>query len=192
MAEIISTEVIAFASAREMEKWLAKNHATSTGIWLRFYKNLSGVPSVTYAEALDAALCYGWIDGQLKKADAQSYLQRFTPRRPKSIWSKRNQGLIEKLIEAGKMRPAGREQIEAAKADGRWDRAYDSPGKMKVPEDFLAELAKNKKASAFFQTLNRTNLYSIGWRLQTATTPAARLKRQAEIIAKLARGEKFH
>src|SRR5689334_22880853 len=120
-------QVLAFASAKEWRKWLTTNHATSDGIWLRYYKKDSGEKTVTYAEALEEALCYGWIDGQADKYDAASYIQKFTPRRPKSIWSKRNTEKAERLITEGKMKKAGMRQVELAKADGRWQRAYDSP-----------------------------------------------------------------
>src|SRR6185369_11298873 len=139
--------------------------------WLKFFKKNSGVQSINYDQALDVALCYGWIDSQLKSFDEKAYLQKFTPRRSKSIWSKRNVEYIERLMKAGRMKPAGIKQYEEAKADGRLEAAYDKPSEMKMPEDFLAELAKNKKANAFFQTLNKANTYAIAWRLQTAKKP---------------------
>ncbi len=186
------SEIIAFPSAKEWERWLAKTHASSRGVWLRLFKKGSGVATVTHAEALAAALCYGWIDGQLKKQDKESWLRKFAPRRPQSVWSKRNREHVEQLAEAGKMRPAGLKEVEAAKADGRWNRAYDSPSKMTVPADFLKELAKNKKARMFFGTLNKANTYAISWRLQTAKKPETREKRMRAIIAMLSKGEKFH
>jgi uncharacterized protein YdeI (YjbR/CyaY-like superfamily) len=185
-------EITAFPSAKEWEHWLAKNHVTSSGVWLRFFKKDSGIPSVTHAEALGDALCYGWIDGQLEKHDKESWLRKFTPRRPKSVWSKRNRELVERLTEAGKMRPAGLKEVEAAKADGRWNRAYDSPSKMTVPEDFLKALSKNKKARTLFETLNKANTYAIAWRLQTAKKPETRAKRIIAIIDMLAAGKKLH
>ena len=186
------SEIIAFPSAKEWEQWLGKTHASSSGVWLRLFKKGSGLASVTHAEALNAALCYGWIDGQLKKHDEESWLRKFTPRRPNSVWSKRNRALVEQLAEAGKMRPAGLKEVEAAKADGRWNRAYDSPSKMTVPEDFLQELSKNKKARMLFETLNKANTYAIAWRLQTAKKPETREKRMRAIIAMLAKGQTFH
>lgn len=186
------TQTLSFASAAAWEKWLAKHHSGSDGIWLRFFKKNSGAATVTHAEALDEALCSGWIDGQLQKFDEQSWLQKFTPRRPKSIWSKKNIEHAIRLRKAKKMKPAGLKQIEAAKADGRWAKAYDSPKAMQVPEDFLRELAKNEKAQKFFETLNRANLYAIGWRLQTAKKTKTREKRMKAILEMLARGEKFH
>jgi uncharacterized protein YdeI (YjbR/CyaY-like superfamily) len=185
-------EVIAFSSAEELEKWFAENHTKSNGIWVRFFKKTSDIPSVSYDETLDAALCFGWIDGQLKKYDQVSWLRKFTPRRPKSVWSKRNRGHAERLIEAGKMQEAGLQEVEAARKDGRWEAAYDSPQKMVVPDDFLTELGKNSKAKAFFETLNRANVYAIVWRLQTAKKPETRQKRLKTILAMLAEGQKFH
>jgi uncharacterized protein YdeI (YjbR/CyaY-like superfamily) len=148
--------------------------------------------TVTYAEALEEAFCYGWIDGQANKYDADSYIQKFTPRRPKSIWSKRNTQIAERLIKQGRMKKAGMEQVELAKGDGRWQQAYDSPKNMKVPDDFLQELSKNKKAKTFFDGLNKTNLYAIAWRLQTAKKPETREKRLKEILAMMSEGKKFH
>jgi len=184
--------VVAFASAQDVEQWLANNHASSDGIWVRFFKKGSGVPSASHDQVLDAALCFGWIDGQGKKFDNESWLQKFTPRRSKSIWSKRNTGHAKRLIRSGKMRPAGYRQIGLAKKDGRWKSAYDSPSKMTVPNDFLEALAKNKHAKAFFETLNKANVYAIAWRLQTAKRPETRIKRMKDILAMLTRGQKFH
>jgi uncharacterized protein YdeI (YjbR/CyaY-like superfamily) len=184
--------ILSFTSPAEWDAWLVENHATSTGVWLKFFKKASGRQTFSYAEALDEALCHGWIDGQRKPFDAASYLVKFTPRRPKSLWSKINQGHVTRLHKLKKMKPAGLAAVEAAKADGRWQAAYDSPGKATVPKDFLDLLAKNKKAKAFFETLNKTNLYSIAWRLQTAKKPETRERRMKAILQRLARGEKFH
>jgi len=184
--------VVSYPTAAEFRKWLARNHGRSDGIWLRIFKKGSGLASVTYAEALDQAICFGWIDGQKKPMDEESWLQRFTPRRPKSGWSKINTQHAERLICSGEMAPAGFKEVEAARADGRWKAAYDSFGQAKVPEDFLKELAANKRAQAFFETLNKTNLYSIAYRLQTAKKPETRERRMRAIIAMLERGEKFH
>ena len=147
---------------------------------------------ICYAEALDVALCYGWIDGQNQAYDEQAWLQKFCPRRAKSIWSKINIGHVERLINERRMRPAGLKAVEKAKEVGSWKRAYDSPNKMTIPEDFLKELSKNKKAEAFFIGLSKTNLFSIGFRLQTAKKQATREKRMKEIIEMLAKSEKFH
>jgi len=184
--------ILSFAVTKELTSWLAKHHAASTGIWIRLFKNKSGVTSITYSEALDVALCYGWIDGQKKTYDTESWLQKFTPRRPKSIWSKRNREHIARLEKSGKMKAAGIQQVEAAKADGRWEQAYDSPSNMVVPADFLKELARNKKAEFFFKTLNKTNTYAIAWRLQTAKKTETRDKRMKAILEMLKKGEKFH
>jgi uncharacterized protein YdeI (YjbR/CyaY-like superfamily) len=184
--------VLTFTSPKEFTSWLAKHHKVSLGFWMRLFKINSGVPTITYAEALDVALCYGWIDGQKKPYDTESWLQKFTPRRRKSIWSKRNREHVERLGKLGLMKPAGIEEVEAAKADGRWEQAYESSSNMTVPADFLNELAKNKKAQAFFKTLNKTNIYSIVWRLQTAKKPETRNKRMKAILEMLKKGEKFH
>ena len=175
-----------------MNAWLAIHHDTSKGVWLRLFKKQSGITSITYSDALDAALCYGWIDGQKKSYDTESWLQKFTPRRPKSIWSKRNREHIARLEEAGQMKAAGTKQVEDAKTDGRWEQAYDSPSNMVVPADFLKELAKDKKKETFFKTLNRANVYAIVWRLQTAKKPETRNKRMKAILEMLHKGEKFH
>jgi uncharacterized protein YdeI (YjbR/CyaY-like superfamily) len=184
--------VISFESSSQWEKWLVENHTQQNGVWLRIFKKDSGVASVTYAEALDEALCYGWIDGQKNKYDERSWLQKFTPRRKKSIWSKINTLHVERLIESGKMKEAGTKEIEAAQQDGRWQQAYDSHKNMTLPEDFLYQLEKDPKAKVFFETLNKTNKYSIAFQLQTAKKPETREKRMKVILEKLAKGEKFH
>lgn len=189
---VATFEVISFDSAKTWEAWLAEHHAASAGVWLRFFKKSSGIGSVTHDEALDEALCYGWIDGQIQKHDDKSWRQKFTPRRTRSIWSKRNIEHVARLTKAKKMKPAGLRQVEAAKTDGRWEMAYDSPSNMQVPQDFLKRLAENKKAEAFFKSLTRANLYSIGWRLQTAKRPETREKRMKAILQMMAKGEKFH
>ncbi len=181
-----------FTTSEELISWYAKHHAVSKGIWIRFFKKKSGITTIKYAEALDVALCYGWIDGQKKPYDAESWLQKFTPRRPQSIWSKRNRENIARLEKSGKMKAAGSKQVETAKADGRWEQAYDSSTNMIVPADFLIKLAKDKKAETFFNTLNKANTYSIVWRLQTAKKPETRDKRMKAILEMLKNGEKFH
>ena len=182
----------AFASSKAWETWLARNHAKTPGLWLQIYKKGSGQRSVTYAEALDAALCYGWIDSQKRPKDEASWLQRFGPRRPRSGWSRINTRHAERLIAAGRMQPAGLAEIEAARRDGRWQRAYDSSSAASVPTDFLRALAKDKKAQAFFEGLSRANVYAIIYRLHTAKKPETRQKRMRTILAMLARGESFH
>src|SRR5262245_8407478 len=159
---------LSFKSPREFRSWLERNHASSPGLWLRIFKKDSGQKAITYAEALDQALCYGWIDGQKQPYDELYWLQKFTPRRAKSGWTKRNTQHVERLVRAGRMARAGLEAVAAAKADGRWQTAYDSPRNAAPPEDFLRTLAGNKNAQAFFEALNKANIYAIVYRLQTA------------------------
>ena len=185
-------ETVAFKSAAAFRRWLAANHGRSDGLWLRFYKKDSGQSTITRAEALDQALCHGWIDGQAKPCDAGSWLQKFTPRRARSGWSKRNTQHAGRLIKSGRMTPAGLAAVAAAKADGRWQAAYDSPRNAAPPQDFLEALKTNKKAKVFFETLNRANLYAIVYRLQTAKKAETRARRMQNILSMLARGEKFH
>ena len=184
--------ILIFKTGKEWDRWLQKNYSSSNGIWLQIYKKGTGISSITYPEAVDTALCYGWIDGVANKYDEDSYLQRFTPRRSKSIWSKKNVEKANGLIASGKMKPGGLKEIEAAKADGRWDTAYDSPANIEIPKDFLEELSKKPKAKKFFQTLNKTNTYSIAWRLQTAKKPETRAKRMKVILEMLSKEQKFH
>jgi uncharacterized protein YdeI (YjbR/CyaY-like superfamily) len=186
------TATLRFRTSPELRKWLAANHRQSDGIWLRIFKKDSGEPSVTYAEALDEALCFGWIDGQKQPHDKLSWRQKFTPRRPRSGWSKINTQHAERLRKAGRMKAAGQAQIDAAKKDGRWTAAYDSPSRATVPEDFLTALRKNKKAKVFFDSLNKANLYAIAYRLQTAKKPETRQRRMESILAMMGRGEAFH
>lgn len=181
-----------FATGVEWRTWLAKMHAKSDGVWIRIYKKGSGKKTVTYAEALDNALCYGWIDGQKKAHDAESFLQRFTPRRPRSVWSKRNREHVARLIKEKRMTDAGLKEVLAAKQDGRWDRAYDTPSSMQIPEDFLKELKKDKKAYEFFKTLNRANTYAIAWRLQTAKKLETRARRMEGLLAMMRQRKKLH
>ncbi len=185
-------QILSFKTPKEFEKWLAKNHAIPNGIWLRLFKKDSGEKTITYSEALDEALCYGWIDGQVKKYDDNSWIQKFTPRKPKSIWSKRNTNHIGRLISLEKMKPSGLAEVDKAKADGRWDKAYDSPSEMAIPDYFIKELSKNKKRKDFFESLNKANKYSIAWRLQTAKKPETREKRMKAILEMLSKGQKFH
>lgn len=184
--------IINFPSQKDFETWLKKNQALVPGIWMQIFKKDSKEKTITYAEALDIALCYGWIDSQKKSYDAKSYIQKFTPRRTKSIWSKVNIGHIARLTKEQKLQPAGVAQVEAAKKDGRWDRGYDSPKNMKLPEDFLLELKKHKKAYAFFNTLTKSNVYTIAWRLQTAKKVETRQKRIVAILEMLKIGKSFH
>lgn len=183
---------LSFNSALEWEAWLAKNHDSSPGIWLCIQKKKPDKRFLTYSEALDVALCYGWIDGQKRPNNSTSWLQKFTVRRQRSSWSKKNTERAEMLIQCGRMKTPGHVQIQIAKKDGRWLAAYDSPSKATVPEDFMRELSRNKKALAFFKTLNRANVYAIVYRLQTAKKPETRAKRMDLILQMMANGEKFH
>ena len=192
MATEIEIPMMSFPSAQEWERWLAENLGSECGIWMQLAKKGSGITTVTYDEALDVALCYGWIDGQKKSLDADFFLQKFTPRRKKSLWSKRNVGKALELIEAGRMQAAGLAEVELARKDGRWDAAYDLARDMTVPEDFVQAVGQDEKASAFFATLNKTNLYAIAWRLQTAKTPETRARRFAGLLEMVMKGEKFH
>ncbi len=183
---------IAFESAAAWEAWLAEHHEEADGIWVKFAKKGTGVPSVTYDQALDAALCYGWIDGQSRRLDETWYLQRFTPRRARSMWSKRNREKVAALIEAGRMQPAGLREVERAQADGRWEAAYDGPATATVPDDLKAALDQNQAAKEFFACLDRQNRYAILHRVQTATRPETRARRIAKLVEQLARGEKLY
>lgn len=180
-----------FRNAAAWEKWLEANDGAS-GLWLKIAKKDSGIASVSYVEALDVALCHGWIDGLMRSFDERFYLQRFTPRKAKSLWSKINVGKAEALIAAGRMRAGGLREIEAAKADGRWDAAYHGASRMEVPEELARALARNRKAKAFFETLDRTNRYAFCWRVQTAVKPETKRARVEKFVAMLARGEKIH
>lgn len=187
-----ATTPVLFKNAKAFESWLRKHHATSDGLWLQIAKKGAEEPSVSYAEAVEIALCWGWIDGQKKSLDEQHYLQRFTPRRARSIWSKVNVEKVAALIEAGRMQAPGHAQIEAAKADGRWAKAYDSARTATVPEDLQAALDAEPQARAFFATLNAANRYAVLWRIQTAVKPETRARRIAQLVAMLARGEAVH
>lgn len=184
--------VILFATPKDWEIWLKANHAESNGIWLRLAKKDSGIESVNYAEALDVALCYGWIDGQKKSYDAATWLQKFTPRGAKSLWSKINREKVEALLKSKRMKAAGLKAIESAKQDGRWDAAYDSQSKATVPEDFQVALDQNTKAKAFFATLKSANRYAILFRIQTAKKAETREKRIRQFIEMLEKHETIH
>lgn len=181
-----------FKDSASWEAWLEKNHETSSAVWVRFAKKNSGLQSINYSEALDVALCYGWIDSLVNKYDDKSYIQKFTPRRSRSLWSKLNREHIARLIKEGRMKQAGIQEVERAKKDGRWDSAYNSPSTFVMPKDFLQELAKDKKAEAFFKTLNKANTYAIAWRLQTAKKPETRERRMRKLLEMMERGEKLY
>lgn len=184
--------IIPFASQADFEHWLEANHATSAGLWLKIAKKESGHASVNYAQALDVALCFGWIDGQKNKFDAEYFLQKFTPRRPRSTWSKINQEKVAVLITNGKMREAGLREIERAKADGRWAAAYESQSRITVPDDFQALLNENPAAQRFFDQLNSANRYAILYRITSAKKPDTRKQRIEKFIAMLNEGKKIH
>ena len=183
---------IRFSTEREFEAWLRKSHASCEGIWLLIAKAGAEKPTLTYAQAVEVALCHGWIDGQKKALDAQHWLQRFTPRRAGSLWSKANRARAEALMASGRMQPAGKAQIEQARADGRWENAYDGPGTATVPPDLQAALDAQPEAHAFFSRLDGANRYAVLWRVQTARTPKTRCRRIETLVAMLARGEKIH
>ena len=182
----------AFGDAEEWESWLREHHDSAPGVWIKFARKGSGVASVTYMEALHAALCFGWIDGQARSLDEASYVQRFTPRRARSIWSKRNREFATALIESGRMQPAGLREVERAKADGRWDAAYDAPSTATVPDDLKAALDANPAAAEFFAGLDGRNRYAILHRVQTAKRPETRARRIEKFVAMLAAGEKIY
>jgi uncharacterized protein YdeI (YjbR/CyaY-like superfamily) len=184
--------IMTFETQREWEAWLQERHADAPGLWLKIAKTGAGTRSVSYAEALESALCYGWIDGQKAALDDQYWLQKFTPRRPRSGWSKVNCTKAEALIAAGRMRAAGLRQVELAKADGRWDAAYDSQRTMAVPADFQSELDQNAEAKQFFSGLDSTNRYAILRRIQIAQKPETRAARIQKFIDMLARRQKIY
>ena len=184
--------ILSFDTQQDWETWLAEHHTDSKGIWLKIAKKETGVPSVSYSEALESALCYGWIDGQKDSFDDSYWLQKFTPRRPKSVWSKVNCDKATELIVKGRMQPAGLRQVGLAKADGRWESAYQSQSKITIPEDFQSELDKNQQAKEFFGTLNSANRYAILYRIETAKKPETRSARIQKFIEMLAKNEKIH
>src|SRR3989440_3639404 len=183
---------IPFASAAEWEKWLEENHAASDGAWIKMAKKGSGIESVRYPEVLDTALCFGWIDGRREALDERFFLQRFTPRRPRSRWSRINRDKAERLIAEGRMRPAGLAEVERAKADGRWEAAYEGQKSSTVPDDLQRELDARPKAKAFFAELNSQNRYAILYRLQDAKKPETRARRLAKFVAMLEAGETIY
>lgn len=184
-------EISAFKNSAAWRKWLSAHYQDTDGVWVQIFKKASETTSINHAEALDQALCFGWIDGQRKGYDEVSFLQKFTPRRKKSLWSKRNIEIIGRLTKAGLMTPAGLAEVESAKLDGRWAAAYDRQSGMKIPDYFLVELNKNPNAKKHFETLGKSSLFAIGWRLQTATTDAVRQRRQEKLLALLEKGEKI-
>jgi uncharacterized protein YdeI (YjbR/CyaY-like superfamily) len=188
MERPVTGPVIAFESQTTWEAWLADQDAASSGVWVKIAKQASGIPTVTFAEALESALCYGWIDGQRNRLDDRWFLQRFTPRRSRSKWSKVNRGKAEQLIDEGRMQPAGLREIERARADGRWDAAYDSPSTATVPEDLQRALDENPAAAASFAALNSQNRFAILYRIQDAKKPETRARRIEKFVAMLNEG----
>ena len=181
-----------FPSQQAWEAWLGEHHATSNGLWLKIAKKGTGIDTVTFAEALDSALCYGWIDGQRGAYDEQYFVQRFTRRQPRSKWSQINREKVAELERQGRMRPAGLAEVERAKQDGRWDAAYASPRNVTVPDDFQRELDRHPAAQAFFETVNKTNRNAILYRIHDAKKPETRARRIATFIAMLEEGKKLY
>ncbi len=184
--------IVFFATSEAMESWLEKNHAASEDVRIKFFKKHVKKPCVSHADAIDLALCFGWIDSRSETGDKDTWLHRFTPRGKKSIWSKRNIEHVARLTKEKRMRPSGLAEVEKAKKDGRWANAYDPPSTMNTPADFLKELKKNAKAEKFFGSLNKANLYAIGWRLQTAKKAETRAKRMTLILEMMKKSQKFH
>lgn len=184
--------IVELRSKTAWTKWLEKNHDKSSGVWIRLAKKGSGLTSISRNDALDVALCYGWIDGMAKSEGDETWLQKFTPRSKRSIWSKINREKVQRLIELGEMRPPGLTEIERAKKDGRWDAAYDSPKTMSVPDELRAALDENKEAKVFFETLDSRNRFAILFRIHTAKRQETKEKRIKEFVAMLERGEKIH
>lgn len=191
-ASLDKPEVIEFKTQKDWEKWLGQNYERQEGIFIRMFKKASKIESIDWHQALEVALCYGWIDGIRKSYDEVSFIQKYTPRRPRSTWSKVNTEHVARLIKEGRMKPQGLIEVEKAKKDGRWDRAYDSQKNTQVPEDFLKELDKHPKAKEFFSTLNKSNKFAVMFQLQTAKKEDTRLKRIKKFIDMLNRSEKLY
>jgi uncharacterized protein YdeI (YjbR/CyaY-like superfamily) len=192
MEEKQGLPIVQLASPREWEAWLEEQHETARGLWLKIAKKGSGVETVTYPEALEVALCFGWIDGQKGAYDDRFWLQRFTPRGPRSKWSQINRDKVEELIAEGRMRPAGLATVEAAQADGRWEAAYEPQSRATVPDDLRRALDENPNAKDFFEALNRINRYAILYRIRDAKRPETRARNIEKFVAMLARGEKLY
>jgi len=188
----VDAPIRAFKDAAAWDAWLAKNQNTAEGIWMRIAKKASGTKSITYPEAVEIALCHGWIDGLKRPESETAWLQRFTPRRKKSIWSEINREKALALIASGRMKPAGLAEVERAKLDGRWEAAYASPKSATMPADFRKELDRHPKADAFFKTLSKANSYAIMWRIQTAKRAETRARRIQTYIEMLEKGETIH
>jgi uncharacterized protein YdeI (YjbR/CyaY-like superfamily) len=180
-----------FRSASEWERWLDENHASAQGVWIQMAKKATGIESIDHPAAIETALCFGWIDGRREALDERYFLQRFTPRRPRSKWSRINRDRAERLIAEGRMRPAGLAEVERAKADGRWDAAYDSPGAIAVPDDLRRELDARPRAKAVFAELDSRNRYAILYGLHDAKRPETRARRLAKFVETLEAGERI-
>jgi uncharacterized protein YdeI (YjbR/CyaY-like superfamily) len=185
-------EIRTFASAADFDAWLAAEHDRAAGVFVKIAKKSAGIPSITAAEAVEVALCHGWIDGRGNRVDDDWFTVRYTPRRPKSVWSQKNVETVGRLLAEGRMRPAGLAAVQAAQRDGRWDRAYAGSAAITVPDDLAAALAAEPAAEAFFADLDKTNRYAVLWRVHTAPTPQTRAKRIAACVQMLAEGRRFH
>jgi uncharacterized protein YdeI (YjbR/CyaY-like superfamily) len=185
-------QTLTFPTQAKFRAWLEKNHSKEPGLWIRYAKKGSGVKTMVYAEAVEVALCYGWIDGKVRTVDENYYVQRFTPRRKQSKWSRINRDKAEALIAAGRMKPAGLAEVERAKEDGRWDAAYEPAAKMTVPDDLIAALQKKPKALEFFENLNKMNRYAILFQIHDAKKPETRARRIAKFVEMMQKGEKLY
>jgi uncharacterized protein YdeI (YjbR/CyaY-like superfamily) len=192
VADDKSFEIRAFPTAADFDAWLAAEHDRAPGVFVRIAKKSAGIPSITAAEAVEVALCHGWIDGRSNRVDDDWFTVRYTPRRATSVWSQKNVETVSRLIADGRMRPAGLAAVEAAQADGRWERAYAGRATITVPDDLATALAAEPAAEAFFAGLDRTNRYSVLWRVHTAGNPQTRAKRIAACVQMLAEGRRFH
>ncbi len=194
MSDIIykGLPVITFTKIKELHDWFDKNHALTEGVWIRYFKKATGKPTIIHDQAIDEALCFGWIDGLINKYDEESWVVRFTPRKAKSVWSKVNVAKVEKLIEEGRMRESGLMHIESAKADGRWDAAYAGPATMTLPDEFVELLKTDKGAWEYYQTLNKTNKYAVGYRLAVIVDPEKKKQKTQQLFAMLKSRKSFH
>ncbi|MCB9638443.1 MAG: YdeI/OmpD-associated family protein [Myxococcales bacterium] len=192
MPDPVESRIRSFEDPKAFHTWLAQHHDVEPELWLKIFKKHTKKKTIVWEEAVIEALCWGWIDGIKKSLDGEAYLQRFTPRRQKSLWSKRNREHVERLLQEGRMQEPGMLHVRAAQADGRWDAAYSASSEMVFPEDFLEALDKLPQAKAFFETLNKQNRYAIGYQLQTAKRPETRKKRMDKFLLMLENQEKLH
>lgn len=192
MEELNGRPILAFSGQEEFESWMEANYSLDSGIWLKIAKKHTGIATISYEQAVETCLCFGWIDGQMKPYDGDFYLQGLTPRRPRSVWSHVNRGRIERLIAEGRLRPAGLRQVEAAKADGRWDAAYHPPSSAQVPDDLQAAIDANPAAKAFFPTITKANRYAMIYRVNDAKRPETRIRRIEQFVQMLAENRTLH